>query len=999
MNRILFSSLFALVSLLSTTGWAGPKVVFLIGEREYDTHQTLPAFAKSELIPRGYECVFVHAKGDEGDARNEFPGIEAIDDADLLVVSTRRRTLKTKDLDRVRKHLSDGKPLVAIRTACHGFALRNGDPEPGYAVWPEFGEEILGVRYDGHLANDAASTYVPTDVDHAVMKQIPQEPIPSEGSLYRMYDLDPKAVLLLNGTTTDDGTAYTFPAAWLRTTNDGSRVFGSSIGHVSDFQKPAIRQLLVNACAWCVEDEKLAAAPSKASLAARYGFDPVEVFELDWRTFGLQSGDFNNDGRTDLAAVDNRKSRIALFLQKAEPTGRVTSDRPNALVDPGRFDQQSVLVDRAISSLAVGDVNGDGLVDLITMERPERLVVRLQTASGFEESQTIRIPDAGTAALDLAAADLEGDGDADVVVLGERETTLLESLGSDGLVARKSRLNTSDKLGMLQLVDIDGDDRIDWFYTAKDGSGSYVCYRPQLEQPLSFGPELRLTDDEFRAIALGELNERRGRDLVAIDAQTGRLEALSYAMAEGSNTDRLSDRVLQYGLSGGKQDRVAATGDFNGDGRPDLAVSSPEAAELILFVQGESGLETATLCPTLVGVNSLHCSDFNGDGRDELLVLSDDEASLGVAQWNDDKRALGFPEIITLPNGAIPVAVAVPEVVAEDQRGFVVARYLKGKPLALGTWVFESDAWTEKRVEPIPDWSGGEAKGVLQLDANGDSRTDFLFISREPPQLYVSNDAGELKRTSSGLSLPRVDRVGVSIAADELSVLVAQDRYVRRLSIDDSGSWQVQEQFNAPNSGVSFEAAVELPLGDANIAVCAFDVKEGRLFLFENGGTPTSIDVGSLPLQQMLVADLDGDGRKDIALVGSDRVALVRSAGQGPTLKTQLTYESDDERAHFADVIVGDINSDGRAELVVNETRQHTIAVVTPSWNAAEAEQALRFKLFEEKSFSSSRSQPGLQPREMLIADVTGDGRNDLIMLCHDRLLLHPQDAPASETD
>jgi len=52
---------------------------------------------------------------------------------------------------------------------------------------------------------------------------------------------------------------------------------------------------------------------------------------------------------------------------------------------------------------------------------------------------------------------------------------------------------------------------------------------------------------------------------------------------------------------------------------------------------------------------------------------------------------------------------------------------------------------------------------------------------------------------------------------------------------------------------------------------------------------------------------------------------------------------------------------------------------------------ALNFKVFEEKTFSRS-NRSGVNPREALIVDVTGDNRKDLVLLCHDRVLVYPQD-------
>jgi len=55
---------------------------------------------------------------------------------------------------------------------------------------------------------------------------------------------------------------------------------------------------------------------------------------------------------------------------------------------------------------------------------------------------------------------------------------------------------------------------------------------------------------------------------------------------------------------------------------------------------------------------------------------------------------------------------------------------------------------------------------------------------------------------------------------------------------------------------------------------------------------------------------------------------------------------------------------------------------------------AMRFKIFEEKSYRDSkpRSKIGTEPREMRIADVTGDGKHDLVTVIHDRIIIYPQD-------
>ena len=53
---------------------------------------------------------------------------------------------------------------------------------------------------------------------------------------------------------------------------------------------------------------------------------------------------------------------------------------------------------------------------------------------------------------------------------------------------------------------------------------------------------------------------------------------------------------------------------------------------------------------------------------------------------------------------------------------------------------------------------------------------------------------------------------------------------------------------------------------------------------------------------------------------------------------------------------------------------------------------AMRFKLFEKKSFRNKKGKVNVEPRELKIEDVTGDGKNDLVTVIHDRIIIYPQD-------
>jgi len=251
MIQRLLTELFLCTLLSGSVAAEPPHIVFLIGEDEYKTWETLPEFAEKELKPPGHRVTIIHA--DTAD-QNNFPGlVAALRDADLLFLSVRRRTPHKEQLDAVRAHLAAGKPLVGIRTASHAFALRPKDTltDPKLAVWPEFDPEVLGGHYTGHYGKDpAAVTLAPGAAPHPILSGVAVDKLVAHGGLYKNTPLEKTAVPLLIGTIAGQPAE---PVAWThRFGAKQARIFYTSLGHWDDFQNPEFRRFLVNGIAWAL---------------------------------------------------------------------------------------------------------------------------------------------------------------------------------------------------------------------------------------------------------------------------------------------------------------------------------------------------------------------------------------------------------------------------------------------------------------------------------------------------------------------------------------------------------------------------------------------------------------------------------------------------------------------------------------------------------------------------------------------------------------------------
>jgi type 1 glutamine amidotransferase/nicotinamidase-related amidase len=233
-----------------------PRVVIVTAEQEYDAKDTLAAFAKKELEEKlGYKVTCINS-----DSTTDVPGLEALDEADLLILFMRRRTLPEEQLKKFQAYFEAGKPVVALRTSCHAFQN-----------WLAFDGEVLGCHYANHYSNglpatgkdgkdgkppangggEAAMTHVRVEEKSAadpILRGVDKS-FDSAGALYKVSPLAETAKPLLLGKW-DDKPAE--PVAWTNT-HKGGRVFFTSLGHPKDFETSAFRTLLRNAVLWALD--------------------------------------------------------------------------------------------------------------------------------------------------------------------------------------------------------------------------------------------------------------------------------------------------------------------------------------------------------------------------------------------------------------------------------------------------------------------------------------------------------------------------------------------------------------------------------------------------------------------------------------------------------------------------------------------------------------------------------------------------------------------------
>ena len=211
------------------------KVCMLSGSVEYKSNESLPLL-KAYLV-RHYEAkvTLICREG----KRQELPGLEALENTDVMLLFTRRMQLKGDQLEWFKTYCLAGRPIVGIRTASHAVQ-----------TWLALDKEVLGGNYRGHFGRGAKTVvhFAPTGKGHPILKGV--EPFTSDGSLYKNTGIAKDTTLLAEG----EIPGHREPVAWTRNYK-GARIFYTSLGHPNDFKNEQFLRMIANALFWTARRE------------------------------------------------------------------------------------------------------------------------------------------------------------------------------------------------------------------------------------------------------------------------------------------------------------------------------------------------------------------------------------------------------------------------------------------------------------------------------------------------------------------------------------------------------------------------------------------------------------------------------------------------------------------------------------------------------------------------------------------------------------------------
>ena len=767
-----------------------------------------------------------------------------------------------------------------------------------------------------------------------------------------------------------------------------------------------------------------AAAQAPAAGRAGFGFRGFEIYKVGDGTSALVPGDFDGDDLGDFALVDNRRSRVERFrrLAKDAPDAPDPDKKsgPNALAYGGRFERTRFPVEKRVLQLAAGDWNADGQDDLAWVVEGGELTVlwSVKGAAPREDRRTIDALRKGCSGLE--SADFDRDGKEDLLFVAPDQLLGMSGGSAKGL-GDPVVLDPFDAApARLFVTDLDGQTGADLLY-------AYLNEDAPLRYRLAragggFGPRIDVEMPQIRSVEItAPAADRHG--VLAVFKLSGRLSELAFSPLEAGRRSLLRS-ALRKPAERGDVKRTFACGDLDGDGCDDVLVSEPETAAVTVFWGSkETGATSGAgpkSYPNLSGLVWPRLADLDGDGRKEVVGISAAEKMLGVARLAGAPadRDLGFPA--TSPIEGEPAALDVADV-DQDGRDDVIVLVAQGEGRArkhvLEVRAGNADGTLAKPAAYPIEGLKKTPFALRMIDLDRDEKLDALAFSpgeKAVPALvlsrggaFVADDRGE---DAPGLGI--LAGVGPdSIAIEDVDgdglreLLVAQASFVRALAFDVDPNVaggrvvpRVVVQMNAPSpdaklSAVAFadwngDGRKDLLVRDeATREILALGIEKDDLELLERASS------ARLEFAGMSAADLNGDERADLCVFGRGEIGLLLGGARESGFEEIASYEPREERVVLDQIAVGDLGGDARSEVVVTELVRHALAILerpTQGAPGGSLEHALGFEVYEKKSFEDDN--PEREPREIRCADVDGDGRTDVTVLVHDKLIVYLQE-------
>jgi Ca2+-binding RTX toxin-like protein/methionine-rich copper-binding protein CopC len=435
--------------------------------------------------------------------------------------------------------------------------------------------------------------------------------------------------------------------------------------------------------------------------------------KVDYATGGnphsVSVGDFNNDGKLDMAVVDTLSNTVSVLLRNAANTG---------------FDDKASYPtgERPLST-SVGDFNNDGKLDLAIANQPGgsgtvSVLLRNATNTGFDTK--IDYP----ASVDpywVSAGDFNGDGKIDLAVANHGSNTISVLLRNAANTEFDTKIDYPTGTGpsSVSVGDFNNDGKLDLAVAHYDSNAVSVLLRnaanngfeTKIDYPTGINPY---------EVSVGDFNNDGKVDLVV--GNTGS-NTVSVFLRNAANTD--FDAKVDYPTS--TYPYGVSVGDFNGDGKVDLATANlgSNNVSVLLRNAANSGFDAKVDYPVDSNPFSGSIGDFNNDGKVDLAIPNQSSNTVSVL-LNASTNPTASLTITDNPAPILSSSTPTDNATAVVVNSNIVLTFNEAVQAGTGNIVISNGNGTETRIIAVTDSSQVTISGnIVTINPTTNLNTTF----------------------------------------------------------------------------------------------------------------------------------------------------------------------------------------------------------------------------------------------------------------------------------
>ncbi|MEG4208188.1 FG-GAP-like repeat-containing protein, partial [Microcoleus sp. Pol7_A1] len=342
-------------------------------------------------------------------------------------------------------------------------------------------------------------------------------------------------------------------------------------------------------------------------------------------------------------------------------------------------------------SVSIGDINGDAKPDLAVANIGSANVSILLNTTPAGATTPTFAPLAnfatGTSPVSVSIGDINGDGKPDLAVVNRNsnDVSILLNTAATGATAASFATQAVFTTGANPLSgsldDFNGDGKLDLALASTFSNAASVLLNTTATgaTTASFAPLANFgTGSEPYSVSIGDFNGDGKPDLAVANANSNSASILLNTTTTGATTASFAP---QAAFATGSRPASVSMGDINGDGKPDLAVANANSNDVsILLNTTTTGATTASFAPQAALATgtfppSVSIGDINGDGKPDLAVANTNSNSASIL-LNTTATGATTPTFATpvpFPTGNIPFSVSIDDINGDGKPDLAVA--------------------------------------------------------------------------------------------------------------------------------------------------------------------------------------------------------------------------------------------------------------------------------------------------------------------------------------